>query len=299
MDLSIVIPVYNEEKNVLLLYRELKDVLEGMGKKYEIIFVDDGSIDSTSKAVTKISGKDSRVKAVSFRRNRGKSAALMEGFRKSKGNIIFTLDGDLQDNPREIPKFLDKIKKGYDIVNGWKFRRHDPLTKTLPSRFFNFLTRLLTGVRVHDSNCGFKAYRREAAESLRIYGELHRYIPSLANWMGFRVGEVKVRHRPRKHGKSKYGVTRLMKGFLDLITIKFLNKFSERPLHFFGPMGILLALAGFIAGVYLVVMWCMGHGIGDRPLLILSVLLMIVGIQTFSIGLIGEMIISSKEKRKN
>ncbi|MFO8016899.1 MAG: glycosyltransferase family 2 protein [Candidatus Woesearchaeota archaeon] len=296
MDISIVIPVYNEEENVSPLYKELREVLSSLKKSYEIIFVDDGSTDKTKDKVRSISGKDRKVKLVSFRRNRGKSAALMAGFDKSRGGIIFTLDGDLQDNPKEIPKFIERINRGYDLVSGWKFRRHDPITKTLPSRFFNFLTRVLTGVSVHDSNCGFKAYRKEVVNSLRIYGELHRYIPSLTHWMGFRVGEVKVKHRPRKHGKSKYGVTRLMKGFLDLITIKFLNKFAERPLHFFGPIGILLALAGFIAGVYLVTIWCTGESIGDRPLLILSVLLMIVGIQTFSIGLIGEMIINSRKK---
>ncbi|MFO8016582.1 MAG: glycosyltransferase family 2 protein [Candidatus Woesearchaeota archaeon] len=296
MDLSIVIPVYNEKENIIPLHEQLKRTLKKLDKSHEIIFVDDGSTDSTPGIIKGLKKKDSRLKTVLFKRNFGKAAALMAGWHEAKGDIVLTMDGDLQDDPKEIPRFIKKIESGYELVNGWKYRRHDPLTKTMPSRFFNFLTRLMTGVKVHDSNCGFKAYRKEVVKSLRIYGELHRYIPSLTHWMGFRVGEIKVKHRPRKYGKSKYGVTRLMKGFLDLITIKFLNKFAERPLHLFGPVGILLALIGFIAGLYLVVVWCMGRGIGDRPLLILSVLLIIVGIQTFSIGLIGEIIINSRKK---
>lgn len=296
MDISIVIPVYNEEENIAELYAQLKRALNSTKKSHELIFVDDGSNDQTLKKIEELNRKDKSVKAISFARNFGKASALMAGFRESRGDIVFTMDGDLQDDPKEIPNFIKEINKGYDLVNGWKFRRYDPITKTLPSKFFNWLTRKITGVNVHDSNCGFKAYRRKVIENLKIHGELHRYIPSLVKWKGYRITEIKVEHHPRKHGKSKYGVERLMKGFLDLITIRFLAKYTRRPLHFFGPIGILSMLLGFIAGIYLTWQWFKVGGIGNRPMLFLSVLLIVVGVQFISLGLLGEMVANMNQK---
>ena len=296
MDISVVIPVYNEQDNVTILHNELKKILDNLNKSYEIIFIDDGSTDSTSKRIEELNKKDNKVRLISFARNFGKASALMAGFKESKGSIVFTMDGDLQDDPKEIPRFIAEINKGYDLVNGWKFRRYDPITKTLPSKFFNWLTRKITKVNVHDSNCGFKAYRRKVIQNIKIHGELHRYIPSLANWKGYKVTEIKVEHHPRKYGKSKYGVERLMKGFLDLITIRFLEKYTRRPLHFFGPIGILSILLGFIAGAYLTYGWFIGRGIGNRPLLFLAILLIVVGVQFISLGLLGEMIANMDRK---
>lgn len=296
MDISIIIPVYNEQDNIAELYAQLKKVLDPAGKSYEIIFVDDGSKDSTLKKIEELNKKDRKVKLIAFTRNFGKAYALMAGFRESKGNIVFTMDGDLQDDPKEIPRFIAEMNKGYDLVNGWKFKRHDPITKTLPSKFFNWITRKVTGVDVHDSNCGFKAYKRKVIQNIKIHGELHRYIPALASWKGYKVGEIKVEHHPRIHGKSKYGVERLMKGFLDLITIRFLTKYTRRPLHFFGPIGILSILLGVIAGAYLTWGWFMGIGIGNRPLLFLAILLIVVGVQFISLGLLGEMIANIDRK---
>ncbi|MFC1730005.1 glycosyltransferase family 2 protein [candidate division KSB1 bacterium] len=296
MEISIVVPVYNEQENVALLYNELKKVLKKIKKSHEIIFVDDGSKDSTLKRIEELHKKDKTVRVVSFLRNFGKASALMAGFKQSKGNIVFTMDGDLQDDPKEIPNFIKGINKGYGLVNGWKFKRHDPLAKTLPSKFFNWLTRLVTGVNVHDSNCGYKAYKREVIQNIKIHGELHRYIPALVRWKGYKVGEIKVKHHPRKYGKSKYGVERLMKGFLDLITIRFITKYTRRPLHFFGPIGILSMLGGIIAGIYLAWLWFTGQGIGNRPLLFLAVLLIVVGVQFISLGLLGEMIANINQK---
>ncbi|PIN86257.1 glycosyltransferase [Candidatus Woesearchaeota archaeon CG10_big_fil_rev_8_21_14_0_10_44_13] len=296
MDISIIIPVYNEQDNVSLLHSELKKVLNSIKKSYEMIFVDDGSNDNTLKRLEELNRKDKRIRVVSFARNFGKASALMAGFKESKGSIIFTMDGDLQDDPKEIPNFIKKIGEGYDLVNGWKFVRHDPLGKTMPSKFFNFLTRKITGVNVHDSNCGFKAYKRQVIQNIKIHGELHRYIPSIVRWKGFRVGEIKVEHHPRRYGKSKYGVERLMKGFLDLITVRFITKYTRRPLHFFGPIGILSILLGFIAGAYLTWQWFTIGGIGNRPMLFLSVLLIVVGVQFISLGLLGEMIANMNPK---
>lgn len=294
--LSIVVPAYNEEKNVPLLYEKLKKVLDSIKKDYEIIFVDDGSKDNTASEIIKLNKKDKKVKLIQFQRNFGKAAALSAGFSEASGDIVFTMDADLQDDPEEIPKFIQKINQGYDMVSGWKFHRKDPITKTLPSKFFNWLTSITTGVKVHDSNCGFKAYRNEVIKNIDIYGELHRYIPSIAYWKGYKVGEVKVVHHARKFGKSKYGVERLMKGFFDLITVKFLTKYAKRPLHLFGLIGFLCFLLGFIGGIYLVVDWSKGIPIGNRPLLMLTVLLIVTGIQLISIGLLGEMITSSSKK---
>jgi glycosyltransferase involved in cell wall biosynthesis len=293
--LSIVIPTYNEEKNIPMLYKELKSVLDKY--QYEIIFVDDGSFDNTFNIIKSVAQKDKKVKLISFKRNYGKSAALSAGFENAKGDIIITLDADLQDDPKEIPRFIEKINQGYDLVSGWKFKRKDSLTKIISSRFFNFLTSMLTKVKIHDINCGFKAYKKEVVKNINIYGELHRYIPVLAFWKGYKIGEIKVEHHPRMYGKSKYGATRLFKGFLDLITVKFLMSYGKRPLHLFGLIGLLCFLLGVILGIYLTYLWFIGKGIGSRPLLMLAVLLVVLGVQFVSLGLLGEMVTSTSKKK--
>ena len=290
MKLSLIIPVYNEQDNVLPLYNKLKAVLE---YDHELIFIDDGSKDNTYEILKNIQKKDSKLKIIRFRNNFGKSEALSKGFKHAKGDIIITMDGDLQDDPEEIPRFTEKIKEGYDLVVGWKYKRQDPLSKTIPSKFFNFLIKVLTGVKIHDSNCCFKAYKKEVVKNLKIYGELHRYIPSLVNWKGFKVTEIKVKHHKRLHGKSKYGFSRLLKGFLDLLTIKFLIKYSKKPLHFFGSIGIISFLLGALISVYLVYeKYFLNINIGSRPMLILGVLLLIIGVQFICLGLLGEMILN-------
>ncbi|HEY3360712.1 MAG TPA: glycosyltransferase family 2 protein [Methanosarcina sp.] len=291
LDLSIVIPVCNEGENVEELYNQLNVVLSRLGKTSEIIFVDDGSIDDTFKKLKAI--KDSRVKIVRFQRNYGKSAALSCGFKKSKGNFVITLDGDLQDDPKEIPRFLEKLNE-YDMVSGWKGKRHDPISKTIPSKFFNALTRYITGVKIHDFNCGFKGYRNYVVENVKLYGEFHRYIPALAHWKGYTVGEIEVEHHPRIHGKSKYGIERLFKGFLDLITVTFLTLYKKRPLHIFGGVGFLLIFSAMIINLDLISLWVRGIKIGSRPLLMLGILLMVLGFQFISLGLLGEMIANSR-----
>jgi glycosyltransferase involved in cell wall biosynthesis len=295
-EVSIIIPAYNEEDNVTELYNNLIPALSDTKKTYEILFIDDGSKDLTEEKLKELTKKDDKVRYVSFRRNFGKAAALSCGFSLAKGDNIITMDGDLQDDPKEIPRFLEELKK-YDVVSGWKFKRHDPLTKTLPSKIFNLLTRYITGVNIHDFNCGFKAYRSDVVKNIDLYGELHRYIPAIASWKGFNVGEIKVEHRPRIHGTSKYGIKRLFKGIFDLITIKFLMSYVERPLHLFGGIGLISGSAGFLICAYLLYLWLLGNRIGERPLLMLGVLLLIIGVQFFVLGLLGELIVSSKNKR--
>ena len=288
--LSIVIPVYNEEDNIIPLYNKLKHDLTPLQLDYEIIFVDDGSTDTTFDRIKTLHQTDSSVKGIKFRRNFGKSVALNAAFKKACGDAIITMDGDLQDDSGEISHFLEKLEEGYDLVSGWKYPRKDPLTKTLPSKIFNHLTCLLTGVNLHDFNCGFKAYRKEVAEMICLYGEMHRYTPALAAWHGFRIGEIKVRHHPRAAGTSKYGISRLIKGMLDLITVKYLTTYASRPLHVFGVPGILSLSLGFVIGLYLVILkYLKNIELGDRPLLLLSILLIVLGLQFISIGLLGEM----------
>lgn len=292
-NLSIVIPVYNEEENILPLYEKLKNDLSALNKTYEILFVDDGSKDNTFTKLKEIQADDDHIRIIKFRKNFGKAAALNTAFRKVEGNIIITMDGDCQDDSAEIQKFIDKIEEGYDLVSGWKYPRNDPITKTAPSKIFNKLTCWMTGVYLHDFNCGFKAYKKEVTDALHLYGELHRYTPILADYYGFKIAEIKVKHHPRKYGKSKYGVKRIMKGFLDLITVKFLTSYMSRPLHVFGVPGILSVLVGFLIGIYLVFQWYFQNVIlSERPLLLLSILLILLGLQFFSIGLLGEMISS-------
>jgi len=299
IDVSFVIPVKDEESTLKELYRGIVENTTPLNLSFEIIFIDDGSTDNSYQVLKELHKEDNRIKIIKFRRNFGKASALSAGFQKAKGNIIITMDADLQDDPREIPRFIEKIKEGYDLVSGWKKERKDPITKTLPSKIFNKLASLFSGVNIHDFNCGYKAYRREVIENLEIYGELYRYIPALAYSKGFSVTEIPVTHHERKYGKSKYGWERIIKGFLDLITVIFLTRFLKRPMHFFGGTGILFFLFGFLINLYLVIYkFITGEKIGTRPLLTLGVLLMIVGIQFLSIGLIGEMLSHLTHGRK-
>ncbi|MDO8586071.1 MAG: glycosyltransferase family 2 protein [Armatimonadota bacterium] len=294
--ISIVIPAYNEEESIEPLYRELVSSLSATGRPFEIIFINDGSTDGSHGVLRRICQSDPRARSVRLRRNFGKAAALAEGFSEARGSIIITMDADLQDDPAEIPNFLAKLDEGFDLVSGWKFRRLDPIGKTLPSKLFNKVAAMTTGVRLHDFNCGFKAYRREVLDHVKVYGELHRYIPALAYGNGFVVGELKVNHRPRKFGKSKYGISRFTRGLLDLLTVLFITRYTKKPLHLFGSMGLFLLAIGFAVNGYLAVLWTMGYGIGHRPLLTLGVLLMILGIQFISTGLMGEMMVHMQRK---
>jgi len=291
-DLSIIIPVHNEAENIVELYEKLYSTLSILEVTYEIIFVDDGSTDDTFKEIKTIN--DNRIRILRFQRNYGKAAALSCGFNKSRGEVVITMDGDLQDDPKEIPRFLEKLEE-FDMVSGWKSKRHDPVSKTLPSRFFNRLTRCVTGVKINDFNCGYKGYRSNVVKNISLYGEFHRYIPALAQWKGYTVGEIKVEHHPRIHGKSKYGIERILKGFLDLITVTFLMLYKKRPLHIFGGIGLVLAFSGMLISGYLLSLWITGSKIGDRPLLMLGILLTVIGAQFVSMGLIGEMITNTRD----
>ncbi len=294
-ELSVVIPLFNEEQSLRELYESLRDALNRSGR-YELIFVDDGSTDGSMRVLHDLRHRDRRIKIIRFRRNYGKSAALSVGFSHAEGEFVVTMDADLQDDPMEIPHLISELKKGYDLVSGWKRKRRDPITKTIPSRFFNFVTALLTGIRIHDFNCGLKAYRKEVAKEVRVYGELHRYIPVLAHWLGYRIGEVPVQHRPRRYGKTKYGVGRFWKGFLDLLTVLFTTRYMQRPLHLFGMWGLLSFLAGVIIDGYLVYLkFAEGMSLGNRPLFVGGILLIIVGVQLISLGLLGEMISRSRQ----
>ncbi len=269
--------------------------------RYEIIFVDDGSTDGSARVLTEIRARDkSRIKVIRFRRNYGKSAALSVGFAEASGEFVVTMDSDLQDDPAEIPSLLNEIRKGFDLVSGWKKKRKDPITKTIPSRFFNFVTSMMTGVRLHDINCGLKAYRREVVKEIKIYGELHRYIPVLAKGLGYKLTEIPVTHHRRKYGKTKFGVGRFWKGFLDLVTVLFTTRYLRKPLHLFGFWGMLFFLAGFAVDLYLVYeRFTLGPetaALSNRPLFTGGILLMIVGVQFISVGLLGEMIIKTKSE---
>lgn len=289
---SIVIPAYNEAQSVGPLGAQLDSVLASLNRPHEVIFVDDGSTDDTWGELSRLAKTVPSVKAIRLRRNFGKAAALTAGFREARGDIIITLDADLQDDPQEIPRFIQALEEGpYDLVSGWKSPRRDPVRKTLPSHVFNRVTSLVSGVQLHDFNCGFKSYRRQVVDEISIYGELHRYIPVLAYWRGFRVGEIKVRHHPRRFGHSKFGTSRFFRGFFDLLTVLFLTRFMRRPLHLFGWLGVVSFASGLLISTYLTVLWFLGQRpIGDRPLLMLGVLLIIVGIQFFSLGFLAEML---------
>ncbi len=290
-EISVIVPVFDEADSVEELARRVAEVMEELGRPWELLFVDDGSRDATAERARRLHEEDARIKLIRFRRNFGKAAALSAGFEAARGTLLVTMDGDLQDEPREIPRFLAKLEaEGLDLVSGWKQRRQDPISKRWPSRLFNWATRRLAGVDLHDFNCGFKAYRREVVGEIALYGELHRYIPVLASRKGFRVGELAVEHHARPHGRSKYGWDRYYKGLLDLITVLFITKYTRRPLHLFGVIGLACFGVGFVIDSYLAVRWAMGDSLSNRPLLLLGVLLMLLGIQVLTTGLIGEMI---------
>lgn len=298
LDISVVIPFLNEEGSLKILYERLVDVIENMQKSFELIFIDDGSTDRSSYVVKEIQEKDPRVKIITFRTNKGKAEALNKGFHLARGRIVFTLDADLQDDPAEIPNFLKKIEEGYDLVSGWKKKRFDPLEKRLPSKLFNTVTSLVTGLKLHDFNCGFKAYKREILDEIKVYGELHRYIPPLAYWLGYRVGEIVIHHHPREFGKSKYGWKRYVRGFFDIFTVVLLTKYIRNPLYLFGILGLSFFLFGVIILSSLTLMQIgFGSILGHRPLSYLGVLAILFGTQSISLGLLSELLTNSYQKR--
>ncbi len=287
MKVSVVIPAYNEEKNIKPLYEKIKKVLSG---DYEIIFVDDGSTDRTYQAIKSI--KDSKVKVIKFRKNFGQTAAMDAGFKHSKGDVVIAMDADLQNDPEDIPRLLKKMEEGYDVISGWRYNRKDSFLKTSISIFANWLRKIITGERIHDSGCSLKAYKKECLKDLNLYGEMHRFIPAILLWKGFKVGEVKVSHHPRKHGKTKYNLLRVLKGFLDLIVVAFWQKYSARPIHLFGSVGIGSGILGVIIGMYLTVRKILyEESISNRPLLLLAILLIIIGVQFIVFGLLADILI--------
>tara|TARA_B100000073_G_scaffold344354_1_gene350998 strand:- start:149 stop:1084 length:936 start_codon:yes stop_codon:yes gene_type:complete len=298
--ISIVIPVFNEHESLHELYSEINRAIKEYND-WEIIFIDDGSSDGSSEKIIDISLKDSKVKLIKFYRNFGKSAALAEGFKFANGDIIITMDADLQDDPAEIPNLISKINEGFDLVSGWKKIRHDPWSKTFPSKIFNFFTRLLTGVKIHDFNCGLKAYKSSVIKSIEIFGGRHRYIPAIAGQKKFTISEIIVNHRPRKFGFTKYGGSRIFHGFFDLLTILFLNKYTQKPLHFFGMIGLSTFSCGFI--IELLVLYykfILGDPFSKHiALLILGVILLFIGVQFFSIGLLGEMMARYSQRKED
>ena len=302
IDISIVIPVFNEEESIVELNTQ---ILGALSEKYsyEILYINDGSNDNSKNIINSLIENNSRIRLISFYRNKGKSDALNAGFKISKGKIVITLDSDLQDDPHEFNKLINKINDGWDMVSGWKKDRKDPISKTFPSKIFNLVLRVLTGIKIHDFNCGIKAYKSQVVKSLNLYGGLHRFIPALAKNAGFTISEEIVNHRERKYGGSKYGTSRMFHGFFDLITILFLKKYLNKPLHLFGKFGILFSLSGLLINFYLSYKWIIFNyfNIGlkysiNRPLLFLGILLLLVGIQFISIGLLGELIVYFNRK---
>jgi glycosyltransferase involved in cell wall biosynthesis len=295
--LSVVIPLYNEEGSLMELSLSLKRVFDLLKCNYEVIFIDDGSTDSSYEKIKEINKRNSRYHCIKLRRNYGKSAALSAGFKEAKGDIVITMDADLQDDPNEIPELIKAINSGYDLVSGWKKVRYDPFIKRHTSKIFNYFTSKVSGIRLHDFNCGLKAYRKEVIKSVKVYGEMHRYIPALAHLMGFKVTEKVVKHHPRKFGVTKFGANRFLNGFFDLLTVAFTNKFIKKPLHLFGTLGILFSLAGFVITLYLTILkFFENASISNRPLFLVGILLIIVGFQSFSLGLIAEMITKSSHR---
>jgi glycosyltransferase involved in cell wall biosynthesis len=294
---SVVIPVHNEERSVALLLDELRAALDPTGREWEAVFVDDGSTDGSFSALTRLHADAPNVRVVRLRRNFGKAAALAAGFAQADGDVLVTIDADLEDDPAEIPHLLAKLDEGFDLVSGWKTRRRDPWRRRALSRIFNAVTGRMSGLRLHDMNCGLKAYRADAVRGLPLYGELHRFLPVLAHDRGFRVAELPVNHRPREHGRSRYGMERYLRGFFDLLTVTFMGRYRHRPLHLFGGLGLALGLVGLGICAYLSAVWLTGAPIGHRPLLTLGVLLVVVGMQFLSLGLIGELITTHHEER--
>ena len=299
MKISVVIPVYNEVDSIPRLYKELSDVLSNFDW-YEIFFIDDGSSDGSDKVIKKIIETNSKINLIQFHRNYGKSAALAEGFKYADGDYIITMDSDLQDDPGEIPNLIKKLEEGYDLVSGWKKDRKDPISKKLPSKLFNFITRLFTGVKIHDFNCGLKIYKKSVIKTLELYGGRHRYIPAMAGQKKFKVSEIIVNHRPRIHGKTKYGGSRFFHGLFDLISILFLSKYTQSPMYFFGKVGLLTFLFGIGIETYVIYLkYFLGEPFAKHmALLMLGILIIVIGIQFFSIGLVGEMIANSNQHKE-
>ncbi len=297
MDLSIVVPFLNEQDSLQELVERIYEHVQPLNLTFELLFIDDGSTDHSFQRLLESKKNHPEIKIIRFRKNFGKSIALSEGFSRAQGNIVITMDADLQDDPAEIPNLIKKLEEGYDLVSGWKKKRHDPLSKTIPSKLFNFTTRFLTGIKIHDFNCGLKAYRHEVIKAIPIYGELHRYLPVLAHWQGFRVGELPVRHHPRKYGHTKFGARRFLNGFFDLITVLFITRYRQKPMHLFGLFGLLNMFLGTAILIFLAIQWFQGEPLSRRPLLFLGILLVIVGVQSFSLGLIGDMLISTRDTR--
>jgi dolichol-phosphate mannosyltransferase len=295
--ISVVVPVRDEERTVEPLYEEISRALGGLNEPWEIVYVDDGSRDGTHAALLQLHESTSNVRVVTMRRNAGKAAALDAGFAVVEGDVVVTMDGDLQDDPAEIPQLLAKLDEGYDLVSGWKTQRNDPFARRAFSRVFNTVTGWLSGVHLHDLNCGLKAMRVEVARNIDLYGELHRFVPVLAHDLGFRVTELGVNHRPREHGRSRYGFERYARGFLDLLTVSFMSRYRHRPLHLFGGLGLILGTIGTVILVYLTIVKITGEPIGRRPLLLLGVLLVVVGIQFLSLGLLSELVTSQHRER--
>ncbi|VAW28991.1 Glycosyl transferase, group 2 family [hydrothermal vent metagenome] len=302
MDISVVIPLYNEDESL----RELNDWILRMMKSnhfsFEIIYVDDGSSDKSWDVIEALSAENENIKGIRFLRNYGKSAALNEGFKMTSGDVVITMDADLQDSPDEIPDLFRMVKEeGYDMVSGWKRKRYDPITKTVPSRFFNYTTRVLSGIKLHDFNCGLKSYRSDVVKAIEVYGEMHRYIPVIAKWAGFRkIGEKEVQHRKRKYGVTKFGIDRFIKGYLDLLSITFTSRFIQSPMHFFGALGSFLFFIGFVIAGYLAYakIFMEAYKMTERPLFYLGLLAMILGTQLFLAGFLGEMISRSSNEMK-
>jgi glycosyltransferase involved in cell wall biosynthesis len=306
LDLSIVIPAYNEAESLPELIEWISRVLSAYNWKYEMIVIDDGSEDQTAQVLHSLKKQYPALRAIRFLRNYGKSAALQSGFEAARGAVVITMDADLQDDPEEIPALYRMIRQeGYDLVSGWKYKRYDPLSKTLPSKLFNAVTRKLSGIPLHDFNCGLKAYRFEVVKSIEVYGEMHRYLPVIAKWAGFkRIGEKKVKHHPRRYGKTKFGIERFLFGFLDLLSIQFVSRFRKRPMHFFGGLGVLSFTIGAFITLWLIAykLWALAHGlpyreVSEQPLFYLALTSIIIGFQLFLTGFLGEMVVSTVPKR--
>lgn len=306
IQVSIVIPVFNEEESLPELAQSIEGVMADQEYSYEIIFVNDGSTDDSWEVIRKLSRSNGHIKGIGFSRNYGKSAALDIGFAKAKGHVVITMDADLQDSPEEIPALYQMVvQENFDVVSGWKKKRHDPITKTIPSRFFNGVTRLISGIDLHDFNCGLKAYKNKVVKNIHIYGEMHRYIPLIAKWNGFgRIGEKAVEHRPRKYGYTKFGIERFINGFLDLISVSFVNRYKKNPMHFFGSLGTLSFLSGFLITLWLVYEKIHGikngivvREITDQPLFFLAIVAVIIGMQLFLTGFLAEMMTSINSRK--
>jgi glycosyltransferase involved in cell wall biosynthesis len=295
--ISVVVPLFNEEHSLDALYHEIAAVLDSQPEPYEVVFVDDGSTDGSMASLERLHAETTNVVVVHLRRNFGKAAALQAGFHEARGDVVVTMDADLQDDPAEIPQLLAKLDEGFDLVSGWKTRRNDPWSRRVLSKVFNWATAVVSGVRLHDVNCGLKAYKAEVLKGMRIYGELHRFIPVLASYRGFRVAEIAVNHRAREHGRSRYGISRYLRGFFDLLSVTFMGRYRHRPLHLFGGLGLVVGSVGSLVLLYLAVIKIGGAAIGHRPLLTLGVLLVVVGIQLLSLGLLSELVTSQHEER--